>query len=292
MALEKIEAVNKVSEALHTSHSSGVNSQTSIDLHEKSQFQTYVDSSKSIQPSLQPLNKNLLDSSQIQTESGSQGQQTPVLVEENSSTQKNPNGTDQDQKKKNFPQEDQTVEGVAFTKKPKVENSLIQEMQKLNTQVYQVSKNSKLNPDALRQQTKEMIAQIEQVKTQLSQTQADIKPSYQTVLRNRLTHIDDNLKIALSKAGVEYTPPPSSLTPSNGANPIQRFISYLSTSQYQLEHLHQSIEQLSLTKVELTPANMLTIQMKMGYVSQQMELFTSLLNKALESTKTIMNVQV
>ena len=52
-----------------------------------------------------------------------------------------------------------------------------------------------------------------------------------------------------------------------------------------------TVEQFNLTG-QITPANMLAIQMKMGYVQQQIELFTSLLNKALESTKTIMNVQV
>ena len=68
---------------------------------------------------------------------------------------------------------------------------------------------SKLSPEAIKAQAKDVISQIDQVKTQLAQTQTEIKPSYQTLLRNRLSHIDDNLKIALNKAGVEYTPPPS-----------------------------------------------------------------------------------
>jgi len=43
---------------------------------------------------------------------------------------------------------------------------------------------------------------------------------------------------------------------------------------------------------QLSPATMLLIQIKVGYIQQEIELFTSMLNKALESTKTIMNVQV
>ena len=135
-----------------------------------------------------------------------------------------------------------------------------------------------------------MIGQLENVKTQLKQAHSEIKPSYQTLLRNRLTHIDDNLKIALNKAGVEYTPPPPT-TGKDNANPIQKFIGFVTNSQHQLENLTGAVEQISATG-QITPANMLAIQMKMGYIQQQIELFTSLLNKALESTKTIMNVQV
>lgn len=161
-------------------------------------------------------------------------------------------------------------------------------MGKINTNV---SKMSKLSPEGIKTQAKDAIDQIEKVKTQLSQAQGEIKPSYQTLLRNRLSHIDDNLRIALSKAGVEYKTPPK-VAETGKTNPVQRFIGFLTNSQHQLENLQVTIENLNITGAQLSPANMLAIQMKMGYVQQQIELFTSLLNKALESTKTIMNVQV
>jgi len=160
------------------------------------------------------------------------------------------------------------------------------EVSKLNKNVSNISSSS---PENIKAQAKDAIAQIEKVKTQLSQA-TEIKPSYQTLLRNRLTHIDDNLKIALNKAGVEYTPPPAA-TGAGSNNPIQKFIGFLTNSQNQLNTLDVSIDKFNTTG-QITPANMLAIQMKMGYVQQQIELFTSLLNKALESTKTIMNVQV
>jgi hypothetical protein len=49
---------------------------------------------------------------------------------------------------------------------------------------------------------------------------------------------------------------------------------------------------MHLNNKEITPANMLRIQMKVSYMQQEIEFFTAVLNKALESTKTIMNVQV
>ena len=69
-------------------------------------------------------------------------------------------------------------------------------------------------------------------------------------------------------------------------------MSFLTNSQQQLENLNGTIAHLNIAGPNLSPANMLAIQLKMNAVTQQIELFTSLLNKALESAKTIMNVQV
>lgn len=166
-------------------------------------------------------------------------------------------------------------------------SSLMEEVKKLNTSVDHATK---LTPEDLKNQANKLIAQIDQVKTQLS-TGQEINPSYQNLLRNRLTHVDDTLKIALSKAGVEYTAVPQ-ISTNRTMNPIERFMGYLTQGQYQLEHLNESLGLLSQQGKQLTPSDMLTVQIKVGQIQQEIELFTSLLNKALESTKTLMNVQV
>jgi len=188
--------------------------------------------------------------------------------------------------KDKFSQSIKTNDSSLVIDKP---TSLLDEVKKLNTKVNNISH---LTPEDLQKQAKEVIAQIDDVKTQLSKAE-DIKPSYQTLLKNRLTHVDDNLKIALSKAGVEYDSiAQAAPTKNNLVNPMQRFLGFLTHGQYQLEHLEKTIEHLNLTGAQLSPVNMLAIQIKVGQVQQEIELFTSLLNKSLESTKTIMNVQV
>ncbi|WP_042280593.1 hypothetical protein [Candidatus Protochlamydia sp. R18] len=282
MALEqKIEAVKKVGEALNKQQPQ-VHEELERVAPNKEHFQNFLNTSSTIQPSFQRLDGSVVAPEQAHSV------ENPIFGDENVTVQRNGTATDQENKKKKQPQNDE-IEGVAATTNKKTTSSLIEEVGKLNTKV---AKISTLTPEELRNQAQSVIAQIDQVKTQLSQTQAEIKPSYQNLLRNRLTHIDDNLKIALSKAGVEYTPPAAQVTDINSPNPIKRFIGYLTSSQYQLEHLNQTIEHLNLTKVQMTPASMLAIQIKVSYIQQQIELFTSLLNKALESTKTIMNVQV
>lgn len=284
----KMEAVQKVGEALNDKPGNGMERAAPNDAPGKENFQKLLNVSQPLQ------NANAIPENKPFAPEGTEKvQDNPIFAEDNVSSQKSGTATDQEGKKKRQNQgDDEEVSGVGATgaknKGAGGHVSLMDEVTKLNTQV---SKVSRMSPEQLKAQANDVIAQIDQVKTQLAQTQGEIKPAYQTLLRNRLSHIDDNLKIALSKAGVEYTPP-SKAPGANSANPLERFLGFLTNSQKQLEGLNSTIDALGMEKSQLTPANMLAIQMKMGYVQQQIELFTSLLNKALESTKSIMNIQV
>lgn len=134
------------------------------------------------------------------------------------------------------------------------------------------------------------IGKIETLKEQLSTQKIDISRPMRSSMQRSLIHTDAALKIALSKVGVDYTPP-TAQAPGLVA-PVQKFLGYLSNSQEQLETLGTTLSNLHADDKSITPANMLALQMKMGVITQQIEFFSSLLNKSLESTKTIMNVQV
>lgn len=164
--------------------------------------------------------------------------------------------------------------------------SIMDEVRNLN---YKVDRVSHASPAEISHQAEKLIAQIDEVKAKLNTSNLEIKDSVQTLLRNKLSHIDDSLKVALSKAGVEYTPPEKQ---TNIATPIERFLGFLTHAQRQLENLGDGVQSLTAMKGQLSPATMLAVQVKVGYVQQEIELFTSLLNKLLESTKTVMNVQV
>lgn len=165
--------------------------------------------------------------------------------------------------------------------------SPMDELRNLNNKVEAISRAS---PEDIRHRASQIIAEIDDITKKYSNLpNAQIAPSYQALLKNRLIHIDDTLKIALSKAGLEHTSP---VTPAGPANPIEKFLGYLSHGQYQLEHLSHAIAQVQGKGIEVTPADMLMIQVKVNQIQQELEFFTNILNKALESTKTLMNVQV
>ena len=168
----------------------------------------------------------------------------------------------------------------------KTENTIFDEVRELNKKVDFATRSS---PGELAAQADDVIAQIDTLKNKLETPNLEIKGSVQTILRNKLSHIDENLKIALDRAGLEYNPPER---PTSLAKPIDKFLGLLTHSQSQLETLAEDVKSMSLMDKEFSPANMLLIQIKVSYIQQEIELFTSMLNKALESTKTIMNVQV
>lgn len=166
--------------------------------------------------------------------------------------------------------------------------SLMDQIRDIN---YKVDVVGKASPQTLVSQAQDVIKQIEEVKTQLATPDLELKGSVQSLLKNKLSHIDESLKIALNRAGMEYSPQDVTAK-TNLVSPIERFIGFLTHGQYQLQKLSNDVEMMHLNGSQISPASMLAIQIKVGYVQQEVEFFANMLNKALESTKTIMNVQI
>lgn len=164
-------------------------------------------------------------------------------------------------------------------------NSIVEEV----ASVGRMASHAQSSPRQLIAQSQEVMGKIDELKKKLSTPNLEIKSSIQQELRNKLSHIDDNLRVAMSRAGVEYTPPPE---PEKSQNPINRFLGLLTDSQDKLQNLTSDIQRIDSSGQPFSPATMIVLQMKVGVMQQEIEFFTTLLNKALESTKTIMNVQV
>lgn len=176
---------------------------------------------------------------------------------------------------------------VAEKIEPVSKSSLMDEVRNLNMKV---DRFAKVNPKLIVAQADEVINKIDDIKKKLATPDLELKPATQTLLQNKLQHIDENLRVALSKAGVEYTP--SEHLQNKSVNPIERFLGFLTNGQTELASLSSEITNMHLNNKEISPANMLRIQLKVGYITQEIDFFSGVLNKALESTKTIMNVQV
>lgn len=163
--------------------------------------------------------------------------------------------------------------------------SLMDEVNKLNVKVDGLKGAS---PDEFVNKAKEVTGQMEDLKSKLTSATNLPEGASQDVLKNKLSHIDESLKVSLDRAGVEYTPDAKAA----GQTPLEKFLTLLTDGQSRLESISSDVQTLQLNKQELSPATMLSLQIKVGFIQQEIELFTSLLSKAIESTKTIMNVQV
>jgi hypothetical protein len=77
------------------------------------------------------------------------------------------------------------------------------------------------------------------------------------------------------------------------SKPIKTFFNFIANGERQLYGLQAELDSVFSKGTELVnPAVMLKLQLKMTHVSQQLELFTSILNKGLESSKTVFNTQI
>jgi len=147
-----------------------------------------------------------------------------------------------------------TVQKTELTHSGAGKPSLMDEIRSLNQKVDYVSK-ANYTPKDLLAQSQQVIGQIDLIKEKLTTPNLELKGSVQTLLKNKLSHIDDNLRIALQKAGVDYVHPPKPA--ANPANPIDRFLGFLTDGQYQLENLATEVQGMALIKGELSPAYML-----------------------------------
>lgn len=76
--------------------------------------------------------------------------------------------------------------------------------------------------------------------------------------------------------------------------PLARFFGFITKGERQLFTIEAELTNITKTpeKKMFHPADLLRLQLKMSHVQQQLELFTSLLNKGLESSKSVFNTQI
>lgn len=150
-------------------------------------------------------------------------------------------------------------------------------------------------PESVQSQVQRTANRLEEVKLRVQATEnTELHPSMTGMLKKKLLHIDSSIESALAKAKAKESDPLGTAdrpVVDNALNPIHRFVGLLTHGQHNLSAIEYHMESLQNNN-ELNPVQLMSVQLKVARVQQEIELFTSLLNKALESTKTIMNIQV
>jgi len=141
--------------------------------------------------------------------------------------------------------------------------------------------------DDLRSKVQDAISQIESL--QDKNAQVAVSPGGDAILTDKFLHVEKSLGTTLGKVGVEVAP--QEIAPPN-KNPLVKYLNYLTNSDNQLNTLIGEIQSMDPVRKRMQPEQLLAIQVKINFVQQQIEFFTNVLNKAVEGTKTIMNVQV
>ena len=168
--------------------------------------------------------------------------------------------------------------------------SLIAEISKVNKGL-PITELIGNHPDQFNQQfnkyAEKIVAQMEVGKEYLQNRNTDIKPSVSYLLENKLHNSRTDIQSIYKTLKMEYA---DSQPERNLLKPVQKFFGYLVDGQTRMQQLKFEVN--SIDKNDFSMSDMLNVQLKMAHISQELEFFTSLLNKTLESTKSLMNVQV
>jgi hypothetical protein len=127
------------------------------------------------------------------------------------------------------------------------------------------------------------------IQSQLNTPNLKFKHSQQKLLESKLTDAKDHLKGAASLLNAEILPEKKV---SSSASPVTRFLSYLTDGQNQLTETKKSLESLAQQGKNLTPGQLLLIQVKLSQAQQEIEYSSVLLSKVIDVLKQIINIQI
>ncbi len=192
-------------------------------------------------------------------------------------------------------------EAVAKAIPPVAQNdSFINEVSRVSSKIETSGLNSQdagSKIENIHQKTKTSVETLRLLKQRLMDPSIRVKNAFQSPLNNKLSSIKDHIRVVSKTAKMRHLKAvdPTSIVSneplmSKLPKPVQKFVTLLTDGQNKLEQLDKHLA--TLGSKELQPATMLAIQIKMGHIQHEIELFSSLLNKSIESTKTVMNVQV
>ena len=144
--------------------------------------------------------------------------------------------------------------------------------------------------DSLLAQMWESEHTFDELQKNLKTKNLKFKRSEQNLMRNKLSEANTHLMSAAEKVGAKVLP---SEPPPSGFNPIERFLQLATNGGKQLQEAKQKIIDLqSAEGEELRPGDMMLVQVKLAQAQQSLEYASTLLSKAVDVIKQMINVQL
>lgn len=141
--------------------------------------------------------------------------------------------------------------------------------------------------DTMQSQLKVANNHLNDMQTQMQTPGLKIRPQEHATLVNHMTQASDALRSANNKLGIDSEPITSS---SDG--PFSKFMSLITDGSKQIATAQDQLTAMSKTPDQLNPAQMLSVQVKIGQAQQQIEFSSILLGKAVDAFKQLMNIQI
>jgi hypothetical protein len=143
--------------------------------------------------------------------------------------------------------------------------------------------------NTIQAQAKAAQSSLGDVATQLNTPNLKLRQSSKYILKNKLASANGLIRSASAKLGA---PEQAQSESPAGAGPLQRFLSLVTDGQNQLQAAQDQLAMLQEKGTELTPGDMLLVQIKLNKAQQEIEYSSLLLSKAVDDMKMMMNIQL
>lgn len=142
--------------------------------------------------------------------------------------------------------------------------------------------------DSLQAQSKHAQDSLGTVEDQLKNKNLKLKRSQSHLVRQKLGDANNYIRAAGSKLGLKMSE--GKMPP--GLSGIARFIAMINNGQDQLAQVQEQLKNISKNGGNVNPGEMLSVQVKMGLASQEIQYTSTLLGKVIQSTVQLMNTQL
>ncbi|MBU6383560.1 MAG: hypothetical protein KGQ49_01245 [Verrucomicrobia bacterium] len=142
--------------------------------------------------------------------------------------------------------------------------------------------------DSIVGQAGQMQDSLGTVAQQLKNQNLKLKRSQTHLIKQKLSDANEHINAAASKLGLHIQ---EGKIPA-GLDTLARFIAMVNDGQNNLLQVQEALKKMASSQQNVNPAEMLSIQVKMGLAQQEIQYTSTLLGKVIQSITQLLNTQL
>ncbi len=129
---------------------------------------------------------------------------------------------------------------------------------------------------------------IKNLQNNLEFPQLKLKKAHERLIKDKLQNVISDIGGAAKASKTPLVPP----TNTENMQPIAKFLSFIGDGHSQLDSVKGNLSEMVKKNKNISPANMLLMQVKIAEAQQNIEFSSILLSKVIDGIKQTLNIQI
>ena len=129
---------------------------------------------------------------------------------------------------------------------------------------------------------------IKNLQSNLEFPQLKLKKAHERLIKDKLQNVTSDIEGAAKASSSPILPQ----TNTEKMQPIAKFLSFIGDGHSQLNGVKDNLANMVKNKKQVSPANMLLMQVKIAQAQQEIEFSSILLSKVIDGIKQTLNIQI